>query len=167
MRLFRLFNENKGKDFLLSNGIDADWYHNLKLLGISSISNLLSAIKTAKYFEMTSDDIIFTVATDSADMYGSRLKELEDERGEYSELQAAKDFEKCLCGITTDHSRELTYMDKKTIHNLKYFTWREQQEKEVEDLDTLWYDRTIWQKLFNQPTHWDKLIAQFNRMTGL
>ncbi len=167
MRLFRLFNEEKGKEYLKSIGIDAEVVDKLDLLGISSISNLLSAIKTAKYFELTSEDIIFTIFTDSADMYRSRIKELREERGEYTSLQAVKDMEKCLYGITVDHTRELTYMDQKTVHNLKYFTWREQQEKEVEDLDQLWYDRCIWQKIFQQPARWDELIDEFNKMTGL
>jgi cysteine synthase len=167
IRLFRLFNEEKGKEYLKSIGIDAEVVDKLDLLGISSISNLLSAIKTAKYFEMTSEDIIFTVFTDSADMYRSRIGELREERGEYTSLQAVKDMEKCLYGITVDHTRELTYMDQKTVHNLKYFTWREQQEKEVEDLDQLWYDRGIWQKIFQQPARWDELINEFNKMTGL
>jgi cysteine synthase len=167
MRLFRLFNEKKGKEYLTSTGLPEEFVDQLQLMGISSIANLISAIKTARYFEMTSDDIIFTVATDSADMYRSRLAELEEERGRYTTLQAAKDLEKCLHGVTIDHTRELTYMDQKTVHNLKYFTWREQQEKEVEDLDTLWYDRQIWKKIFNQPARWDELINQFNQMTGL
>jgi len=167
MRLFRLFNEEKGKEYLESVGVDAAFVNKLDLLGISSIANLLSSIKTAKYFEMTSDDIIFTIATDSADMYRSRIGELREEQGDYTSLQAAKDLEKCLHGISVDHTRELTYMDQKTIHNLKYFTWREQQEKEVEDLDQLWYDREIWAKIFNQPARWDELINAFNEMTGL
>lgn len=167
MRLFRLFNEEVGREYLESAGVEPEVVDQLGLLGISSISNLLSSIKTARYFEMVSDDIIFTIATDSADMYRSRLLELREERGEYTGLQAAKDMEKCLFGITVDHTRELTYMDQKTIHNLKYFTWREQQEKEVEDLDQLWYDRELWAKIFNQPVRWDELIDEFNEMTGL
>lgn len=167
MRLFRLFNEDIGREYLESAGVAPDVVDQLGLLGISSISNLLSSIKTAKYFEMISDDIIFTIATDSADMYRSRILELREERGEYTELQAAKDMEKCLHGITVDHTRELTYMDQKTVHNLKYFTWREQQEKEVEDLDQLWYDREVWSKIFHQPVRWDELIDEFNEMTGL
>jgi len=167
MRLFRLFNEEVGREYLESAGVEPEVVDQLGLLGISSISNLLSSIKTARYFEMVSDDIIFTIATDSADMYRSRLLELREERGEYTELQAAKDMEKCLFGITVDHTRELTYMDQKTIHNLKYFTWREQQEKEVEDLDQLWYDRELWARIFNQPARWDELIDEFNEMTGL
>ena len=167
MRIFRLFNEKRGKEYLRSCGVAGDDLGRLELLGISSIANLLASIKTAKYYEMTSEDIIFTIATDSADMYLSRISELRDQRGEYTELQAAKDLEKCLQGIAVDHTKELTYLDQKTIHNLKYFTWREQQEKEVEDLDTLWYDREIWAKIFNQPGRWDELIDEFNEMTGL
>jgi len=136
-------------------------------MGISSIANLLTAIKTAKYFEMTSDDMIVTVATDSVDMYHSRLKELEEERGIYTAYDAAADYSSCILGQKTDNMRELGYQDRKAIHNLKYFTWVEQQAKEVEDLNTLWYDREIWPKLFNQVKVWDELINEFNDRVGL
>jgi cysteine synthase len=167
MRLLRLFNEDKGREYLVSSGVEKDFADQLHLLGISSISNLLSAIKAAKYYEMTSDDVIFTIATDSADMYGSRVKELREERGDYTTLQAAKDLDRCLHGVDADHTKELGYRDKKAIHNLKYFTWVEQQEKEVEDLNRLWYDRDLWPKIFQQPARWDELITEFNEMTGL
>jgi len=167
MRLLRLFNEPEGHKYLKSQGIPQEIIDELPLLGISSIGNLLSAIKTAKYFEMTSDDIIITVATDSSDMYKSRIKELEDERGTYTEMQAAKDFEKCIFGQQTDNMRELNYQDRKAIHNLKYFTWIEQQAKELEDLNQLWYDRTVWNNLFNQMHRWDELINEFNERTGI
>ncbi|PIY03316.1 MAG: pyridoxal-5-phosphate-dependent protein subunit beta, partial [Bacteroidetes bacterium CG_4_10_14_3_um_filter_31_20] len=126
MRIFRLFNEKEGKQYLRAIGVSQENIAPLELLGISGISNLLSAIKTAKYFEMTSDDIIMTLATDSAEMYQSRLEELKMERGEYKNIQAIKDFEKCLLGTTTDYIKELTYTDRKMLHNLKYFTWVEQ-----------------------------------------
>lgn len=167
MRLLRLFNETDGKKYMAAAGVDAGFIEQLPLLGISSIGNLLSAIKTAKYYEMTSEDIIITIATDSADMYHSRLDELREERGDYAELTAAGDMEKCLRGAAVDHMRELTYPEQKAIHNLKYFTWCEQQEKEVEDLNRLWYDRDFWPKVFRQPERWDELINQFNDMTGL
>ena len=167
MRLLRLFNEQQGHDYLRSAGIADDLLAQLPLLGISSISNMLSAIKTAKYYEMTSDDIIFTIATDSAEMYHSRLEELNEERGSYSELQAAKDMEKCICGTSVDYLKELSYQDQKAIHNLKYYTWIEQQAKDLEDLNQLWSDREIWPNLFNQAEKWDELIAEFNDMTGL
>lgn len=164
MRLLRLFNEPEGKERLYDLGVDEETVDQLNLLGISSISNMLSAVKVARYYELTGDDIIFTIATDSFDMYKSRLHELRDEWGEYDSTQAALDAEKLLNGISTDHTKELTYVDRKAIHNLKYFTWCEQQEKEIEDLNALWYDRDLWPTLFNQPQRWDELIERFNEL---
>jgi len=102
MRIFRLFNEPEGKTYLKSIGIDPELVDKLELLGISCIANLLSSIKAAKYYEMNGDDIIITLATDSAEMYTSRLEEFNTEKGSYTTLQAAKDMEKCLFGQTTD-----------------------------------------------------------------
>lgn len=167
MRLFRLFNEKEGHNYLVSAGVDQPLVDQLEVIGISGIANILSAIKTAKHFDLTGDDILMTIATDSAEMYVSRLTELNAERGAYTLLQAAKDHEKCMLGTTTDYMKELTYDDQKVIHNLKYFTWIEQQEKEVADLRQLWDDREIWPKIFSQPARWDELINEFNERTGL
>ena len=167
MRLLRLFNEKEGHAYLKSMGVENELIEQLPLLGISSIGNLLSAIKTAKYFEMTSDDVIISVATDSSEMYLSRIKELNEERGNYSELQAAKDFEKCILGQQIDNMKELNYQDRKAVHNLKYFTWIEQQAKELEDLNQLWYNRKVWKSIFNQVYRWDELINEFNERTGV
>ena len=167
MRLLRLFNEPEGHAYLKSCGVNEATIQSLHFLGISGIGNLLAAIKTAKYYEMTSDDVVVTVATDSADMYGSRIKELDAERGHYSQIQAVKDFEKCVLGETTDNMKELTYYDRKAIHNLKYYTWVEQQGKEIADLNSLWHNRTLWKSLFNQIERWDELINEFNDRTGL
>ncbi len=167
MRILRLFNEKDGHEYLKSMGIDQSIINDLHLIGISGIGNMLSAIKTAKHFEMTSDDIIVTIATDSADMYKSRVEELEAEKGKYNTIQAVKDFEKCILGTRADNMKELLYADRKAIHNLKYYTWVEQQGKEIEDLNQLWYDRTIWDNLFHQVNKWDELINKFNERTGL
>ena len=167
MRILRLFNEKEGKVFLKLSGIKAELVDSLELLGISGISNMLSAIKTAKLFEMTSDDVIMTIATDSAVMYQSRLDELTAERGAYSQIQAVKDQEKCIYGTKTDYIKELTYQDRKAIHNLKYFTWVEQQAKEIEDLNQLWYDRKIWDDIFHQNLKLDEMINEFNEETGV
>lgn len=167
MRLLRLFNEKEGKAFLKAKGIDPELVDKLYLLGISSIGNLLSAIKTAKYFEYDKDDVIFSIATDSAEMYGSRIEEQRIEKGDYNQMQAALDFESVLMEQGTDNMKELTYQDQKAIHNLKYFTWIEQQAKPLEELNQMWYDRQIWDKLFLQTERWDELIEDFNDRTGL
>jgi cysteine synthase len=162
MRLIRLFNEPEGLSFLKESGVDPDVTDNLHLLGISSIANVLSAIKTAKYYELTEDDIILSLATDSMDMYQSRMTEQLTEKGKYTPINAARDFDRCLLGQATDHLKELTYPDRKAIHNLKYFTWVEQQQKDVNDLNRLWFDRELWPQIFNQVHLWDEMIIQFN-----
>ena len=167
MRILRLFNEPKGKALMIQEGVSESIVNQLELLGISGISNMISAIKTAKHYEMTDKDIVVTVATDSAGLYRSRIKELADAHGEYTTLNAVKDMEKCLMGLTSDHFKELAYYDRKAIHNLKYFTWVEQQQKSIEDLNQLWEDRTLWKKIFNQTDTWDVLIDEFNAETGV
>ncbi|MDA3905988.1 MAG: pyridoxal-phosphate dependent enzyme [Bacteroidales bacterium] len=167
MRLLRLFNEKEGKEFLKAKGVDPELVDKLYLLGISSIGNLLSAIKTAKYFEYDKDDVIFSIATDSAEMYESRIEEQRIEKGDYNELQAALDFESVIMEQGTDNMKELNYQDQKAIHNLKYFTWIEQQAKPLEELNQMWYDKQIWDKIFHQTERWDELIEEFNDRTGL
>lgn len=167
MRLLRLFNEKEGHDYLAANGIEKELIDMLDTIGISGIANILSCIKTAKHFDLTGDDVMITIATDAAEMYGSRLEELTAERGVYTLLQATKDHEKCMFGTNADNMKDLTYDDQKAIHNLKYFTWIEQQGKELEDLRQLWEDRHIWPQLFSQPARWDELINEFNDRTGL
>ncbi len=78
LRILRLFNEDSGKNWLVKEGVDRDTVNKLSYLGISSICNLLSAVKTAKYFELSENDVIFTVFTDSVDLYQSRLIEMNE-----------------------------------------------------------------------------------------
>ena len=167
MRILRLFNEPDGQARLIAAGVNPEVVAQLPLLGISSIANMLSAIKMAKYHEMNEKSVIFTIATDSVEMYGSRLEELREERGEYNELQAALDQESCLLGQGTDWMKELSYWDRKRMHNLKYFTWIEQQGKEVEELDAQWYDDEYWTRQFSSYKDWDAQIKEFNEATGL
>ena len=86
----------------------------------------------AKYYELGEHDIVLTILTDSMELYQSRIKEMRQEFGEYTENQAAADFARYLLGESTDNMIELRYPDRKRVHNLKYFTWVEQQGK------TLW-----------------------------
>ncbi len=167
MHIVRLFNEPAGREYLKKQGVDSDIVSKLDLFGISSIANILGAIKMAKYYEMTGDDIIITVATDSMELYGSRIKELQEQYGTYKEIDAAKDYERYLMGATTDWMLELSYWDKKRMHNLKYFTWIEQQGKKVEELNEQWYNDNYWKEKFNSFRKWDELIKEFNERVGL
>jgi len=164
MRLLRLFNEAEGTRYLKSQGLTDTQLESLKLMGISSISNLLSAIKTAKYFELGSSDVILTVFTDSADMYKSRVEELQHDRGIYSSIQAAKDHAGPLMHQSIDYYKELAYYDRKAIHNLKYFTWVEQQGKSSDELRQQW-EPEYWRCLFeDEIEYFDQLINEFNQL---
>lgn len=167
MRILRLFNEKEGYKFLHSIGVNEEVTSRLTELGISSISNLISSIKLAKYYEMNENDVIFTIFTDSADMYQSRLKEINEALGSYSKTQAAIDWNSAMKHQGIDYFKELNYYDKKSIHNLKYFTWVEQQGKEVEELNAQWYDENYWDERFSIVPEWDKLIDEFNKKVGL
>ena len=168
MNLIRLFNDPEGWRYLGQQGISEDFIQKLPLLGISSIGNLLCAIKFAKYYELTGRDIVLTVWTDSMDLYQSRLQEMDEAFGPYSEIAAAKDYHSCLMAESTAHMQELSYYDRRQIHNLKYFTWIEQQGKDLAELDAQWYDfPEYWERLQQQVEEIDRRIEQFNERCGL
>jgi cysteine synthase A len=167
MSLVRLFNETAGRAYLVKQGVPEGLAERLDVLGISSVANVLSCIKFAKWFEMGKDDIVLTVSTDSMELYGSRLRELREERGEYSELNAAADYHRYLMGCTVDYMEELSYWDRRRIHNLKYYTWVEQQGKTYEEIQAQWYDPCYWSAIHGQVEEIDALVEQFNEMTGL
>jgi cysteine synthase len=168
IRIMRLFNEPAGKEFLVKEaGIDHDLVEKLHLLGISCIANMMGCIKLAKYFEMTNEDVLFTVATDSMDMYQSRLVEEREKHGVFTQTQAAISMEADIMGLSTDHMIEMTYYQKKRMHNLKYFTWIEQQGKTVEELNAQWYDPTYWKEHYGCADQWDEMIEEFNHKTGV
>ena len=127
----------------------------------------MGCIKIAKYYEMNENDTVFTVATDSMEMYQSRIVEERERLGQYSEQKAAIDFEAQLLGLKTDHMLELSYYDKKRIHNLKYFTWIEQQGKTVDELNAQWFDENYWAQEWKKHELWDEKIEAFNEKTGL
>jgi cysteine synthase len=166
MRILRLFNEPAGQKHLASLGVTSRELESLPLLGISCICNLLAAIKAARYFELTEQDVIFTVFTDSTELYRSRLKELRRERGAYRVADAIADFAGPLAHQGVDHFKELTYPERKAIHNLKYYTWVEQQGKTSEELNAQW-DPEFWRGMFEgEVAYFDELIGAFNDLAG-
>jgi len=168
MKLIRLFNEPAGREYLQKQGVQPEFIDKLPLLGISSVGNLLGAIKFAKYYELTERDIVLTTFTDSMELYQTRLQELEEKEGSYGELQAAIDYHRHLMAITTDYMNELTYWDRRRIHNLKYYTWVEQMGKSAEELQAQWYDwPEYWDSIHRQVRTIDELIEAFNNEVGL
>ena len=164
MSLIRLFNEPAGVAYLADQGVEPDLIEQLPLLGISGVGNLLGAIKFAKYHELTANDFVITLGTDSMEMYRSRLAELTVTHGEFTTLDAAGAFQRYLMGAGIDHVHELSYLDRKRIHNLKYFTWVEQQGKTYDEIQAQWYDPDYWTGIQALVDPIDELIEAFNAM---
>ncbi len=116
---------------------------------------------------MGENDVVLTVLTDSMELYQSRLKEMHEESGEYSEVDAAGHFAHYLEGQSTDNLLDLTYQDKRRVHNLKYYTWVEQQGKTYEEIQDQWYDPDYWSGYQSQVEEIDDLIEEFNKKVGL
>jgi cysteine synthase A len=166
VNLARLFNEKAGRAWLAKAGVPGQLVERLDLLGFSGIGNLLASIKYAKYFELGRRDVVLTVLTDSMELYGSRLKEMHEQHGEYRAEDAAAHFARYLAGVCTDHLLELSYQDRRRVHNLKYYTWVEQQGRSYEEILAQWYDPAYWTGIQSQAGPMDELIGEFNRLVA-
>ena len=113
---------------------------------------------------MDGRDVIFTPLTDSMELYSSRVEEMLEIHGPYSSRLADQHYGRYLQGIGSDNLRELSYADRKSLHNFKYFTWVEQQGRSSEELHQLW-DEDFWHEVFSQDVvdEWDQLINAFNQ----
>lgn len=160
MDTLRLFNEEAGHEYLKRQGVDPALVDKLDLLGISGIGNVIASIKMAKYYELRKSDIVVTVLTDSMELYGSRRREMH-------ESQAERIYHTGLLQQKIDNMLELSYYDKLRVHNLKYYTWIEQQQKELKDLNAQWYDKQYWTEIQGLTDRVDEQITAFNRETGL
>jgi cysteine synthase len=167
VQLARLFNEPAGQFYLVDQGVPESLVENLDLLGFSSIANLSMAVKFAKYYELDESDIVLTVFTDSMELYQSRLEEMHGEQGEYTEKDAAVGFARYMLGLSTDNLLELRHTDRRRVHNLKYFTWVEQQGKSYEEITDQWYATDYWTSIQALTPEIDQLIEQFNAKVGL
>jgi len=167
VNISRLFNEKVGREYLAKQGVPQELVEQLDLLGFSGISNVLSAIKAAKYYEMGEHDIMLTVLTDSMELYQSRLKEMHEAYGEYTVTDAAADYARWLQGETTDNLLELRYTDRRRVHQLKYFTWVEQQGRTYDEIQAQWYQPDYWTAFQKQIHEMDALIEEFNADVGL
>jgi len=167
VKIVRLFNEPEGKKYLAKKGVPQELIENLDLFGLSGVANLLTAIKFAKYYELTEDDIVLATLTDSIELYTSRLTEYREQFGEFTERDAIEIYASSLMGESTDNMLELTYQDRKRVHNLKYYTWVEQQGKTYNEIMDQWYQKDYWTGLPAQLDNIDEQIKEFNDRVGL
>ena len=105
------------------------------IFGISGVCNVLGAIKTAKHYQFGQQDVIVTICTDAIDRYHSVMADMARAYGAIDETRAAMYIEAIFHGQKTDWIKDGTPDLRRQWHNLKYYTWVEQQGKTVEELD--------------------------------
>ena len=169
VNLARLFNEPAGQRLPGEEGrAGGAWSTSLDLLGFSGIANVLSAIKFAKYYELGEHDVVLTVLTELDGAVrqppegNARRNSASTPRSTPPQTSPAT----CM-GSRTDNMAELTYADRTRVHNLKYFTWVEQQGKTYEEIQAQWYDPDYWTDVQEQVAEIDALIEEFNAEVGL
>ncbi len=160
-----MFNSPAGRDFLETRrGVPQGTIEQLASLGISSICNILAAIKTAKYYRMGSSDVVITVATDGAEMYESEAEKTlaSTFHGRFDAVDASGVFGQHMLGLTTDHLLELTLRDRERIFDLGYFTWVEQLGYSVDEFRER-QNPSYWRELQQLVPIWDALVTIVNR----
>ena len=167
VNVVRLFNEPEGQAYLVKKGVPQALVSRLNLMGFSGIANMLSAVKMAKYYNMGKEDALMVVLTDSMELYNTRIDEYRQDFGPFTAADAAEAYAGSLMGETTDNMLELSEFDRKRVHNLKYYTWVEQQGKTYEEILAQWDDPDYWTGFQGQLDEMDELIKEFNDKVGL
>jgi cysteine synthase len=163
-----LFGGNVGRSYLAGRRkIDPDIVRTFDDIGISGLANIVAAIKVIKHLDFGADDVVMTVATDSALLYASERQSFLARRyGDgFDEVNAGEVFSRHLEGTADDHVLELTHFDRKRIFNLGYFTWVEQQGVTLDDFEQR-KDQRFWRALVDSIPVWDRLIEDFNAEVG-
>jgi cysteine synthase A len=165
-----VFNTEVGHGYLARRlGVSPELLRSLRHFGLSSIANVLGAIKMAKHLNLGADDLIVTVATDGYEMYESELErylQRRHNRGEMTSELAAEIVGQHLTGAGNEHVLDATERERERIFNLGYFTWVEQQGVALADFDRR-RSQDFWRGLHALVPQWDEMIAAFNRDSGM
>jgi cysteine synthase A len=163
-RLNLLFGSDVGRDYLAKRRkLHGDLVDSFAEIGISGLANIVASIKLAKHLDLDADDVIMTVATDSAALYGSEREHYRTEHypDGFDEVNAGEIFAGTLETVTDDHMLELRHQDRRRIFNLGYYTWVEQQGVRFDDFERR-KDQSFWRALVDSVPAWDRLIENFN-----
>lgn len=164
----QLISEDVGRETLVKRyGADEALVEKLgSLFGISGICHILGSIKTAKEYDLGEDEIVVTAAADSLDRYYSIMDKMRKDYGKLDEAAAAGRIEGVFHGVKTDWVQHATPLNHQRWHNLKYYTWVEQQGKTVKELDAQ-RDPAWWEKHQNMVAEIDeRLIANRKETVG-
>ncbi len=160
-----LFNSDVGRRFLAENKQVPEEIitQNLSRMGLSSIANMIAAIKLAKHRELGPDDTIMVVATDGSSLYRTEQHKTLSESfgGEFQDLDAAEVFGQHLRGQSSSHTVELTREQRERVFNLGYYTWVEQQGIPLEDFVAR-RSQEFWRSVRSKLGDLDELITETN-----
>jgi hypothetical protein len=164
-----VFNTEAGRAFLREQmGVDPAVVDKLRHLGLSSIANMLGAIKTAQKLNLGAQDVVISVATDGAELYTSEKEKLlaQSYPTGFNDVHAAEITARHLAGMGTEHIEELDEVGRNRIFNLGYYTWVEQQGISAEDFEAR-RNPAFWKELHKMGADWDEMIGEFNKRTGV
>jgi len=167
-RLAVLLGSDAGRDYLRRRrGVDDGTIAAFESFGLSSICNIVAAIKTARYEGYGPDDLIVTVATDGAPMYASERDRIlaRDFPAGFDPVAAGETFGEFVLGAGTDHVLELRRTERDRIFNLGYYTWVEQQGVPTEEFEAR-RDPAFWTRMRAIVDKWDERVAALNLETG-
>jgi cysteine synthase len=169
-QLLAVLNTDAGRGYLADRrGVPGELVAALDALGISSIANIVAAVKVARTLDLGPDEAVITVATDGAAMYRSELAAKilpRDYPGGFDTVAAAEAFGQHMLGAGEDHVLELSKRDRDRIFNLGYYTWVEQQGVPVDEFEAR-RDQAWWRGLRDLLPAWDAMIEAFNAETGV
>ena len=165
--LFMAFGHEAGRRLLADGGVPGEVLASLDHFGLSSICNVLAAVKYARTAGLGADDVIVTVATDGAALYESERPRLAGTRfgGSFDAGDAAAQIDRHLAGADTSHVQLLDDVGRSRIFNLGYFTWVEQQGVSLEDFEAR-RRAAFWDRLHAMAPDWDAMIDDFNARSG-
>jgi cysteine synthase A len=135
------------------------------MFGVSGMCHILGSIKTAKAYGLGPDDVIVTAAADGLDRYHSIVARMQEEYGALDEAAAAARIEGVFHAVGTDYVQHATPHIHQRWHNLKYYTWVEQQGKSVEELDAQ-RDPAWWEKHQQMVTEIDERLLAARKEGG-
>jgi len=161
------FNTPAGLRSLERQGVNPELSSLLTNLGYSSICNVLAAIKSAKHWNLSEEDMIVTVATDGSELYNSEREKVmrRDFPEGFDDAEAETVLRTHLNDVAVEHILEMDTANRDRVFNLGYFTWVEQQGVSIEDFERR-RNQSWWNGLRPLIGKWDNRISEFNEATG-
>ncbi|MBL8147834.1 MAG: pyridoxal-phosphate dependent enzyme [Anaerolineae bacterium] len=167
LRGLQLLSEPVGRETLVKRyGADEALVERMApIFGISGVCHILGSIKTARHFGLGKDDVIVTAATDGFDRYPSEMDKLRVREGALDEARAVGHIEGIFHAQKTDWVQDGTRLNHERWHNLKYYTWVEQQGKTVQELDAQ-RDPAWWEAHQRRVAEIDARLVEWRRSVG-